>query len=395
LNEFAPPRELHRSAKIKLNVKINEYDWKNTKVLVTGASGFKGSWLCAVLLKLGAKVYGTARPQKNPLSAYNVLKLDKHIIKVPADISDRQQVYDMINSVEPDVIFHLAAKALVPVSLRDPRRTFEINVMGTVNIIEACRKLKVCSRLLICSTDHVFGSVSPSELPPGGFDESARVSYGGPYDTSKAAMELAVRCYHYTYWSELPAIGITRCANVFGNGDTNQRRIIPLFVHSAVVEKVIPLRFRANGRQFIHITDTIAGYIRAASTLNEGGCTLKSNRTRPDDRSPFTPTYHFAMEQYEKTAHPYIRVDELAKLTASIYGSEIDESQCIELAPNENEIQALNCSATCKSIGWESRKDMRTALTELGEWYKNLGDIETLGRLIEADVEGIYKNLIS
>jgi CDP-glucose 4,6-dehydratase len=379
----------------EFDVKINEYEWKNSKVLVTGASGFKGSWLSAVLLRLGAKVYGTARPQKNPLSAYNILKLDKHIIKVTADISDRQQVYDMINSVEPDVIFHLAAKALVPVSLRDPRRTFEINVMGTVNIIEACRKLKVCSRLLICSTDHVFGSVSPSELPKGGFDEGARVSYGGPYDTSKAAMELAVRCYHYTYWSELPAIGITRCANVFGNGDTNQRRIIPLFVHSSVAEKVIPLRFRANGRQFIHITDTTAGYIKAASKLNEGGCAIKSNRPRPVERSPFTPTYHFAIELYENTSHPYIRVDELAKLTASIHGSEIDESQCVELAPNENEIQALNCSATRKSIGWEPRKDMRTGLTELGEWYQNLGNIDALERLIETDIERIYENLIS
>ena len=376
-------------------MKVNEYEWKNTKVLVTGASGFKGSWLCAVLLKLGAKVYGTARPQKNPLSAYNILKLDNQIIKVTADISDRQHVYDMINSVEPDVIFHLAAKALVPVSLRDPRRTFEINVMGTVNIIEACRKLKVCNRLLISSTDHVFGSVSPSELPSGGFDESARVSYGGPYDTSKAAMELAVRCYHYTYWSELPAIGITRCANVFGNGDTNQRRIIPLFVNSSVAEKTIPLRFRANGRQFIHLTDTIAGYIKAASSLNEGGCVSKSNKSRPENRSPFTPTYHFAIEQYENTGQPYIRVDELAKLTASIFGSKIDESQCIELAPNENEIQALNCSATRESIGWGPKKDMRIALTELGEWYKNLGDVDTLGRLVERDVEETYKNLVN
>src|SRR5204862_125945 len=137
----------------------------------TGASGFKGSWLCAALLRLGARVYGTVRNQRNPFSAFEVFGIDDQVVRVSTDVSDRQQVYDLLNSVEPDVIFHLAAKALVPVSLRDPRRTFEVNFMGTLNIIEACRKLKACTRLLVCSTDHVFGNVEPDELPDGGFDE--------------------------------------------------------------------------------------------------------------------------------------------------------------------------------------------------------------------------------
>src|SRR5437868_12342971 len=174
-------------------MKVNNFNWKGRKVLVTGASGFKGSWLCAALLRLGAEVYGTIRNIRNPLSAYRLLDLDKNVVKVSADISDRQQVYDLLNSVEPDVIFHLAAKALVPVSLRDPRRTFDVNIMGTLNFIEASRKLKVSNRLLVCSTDHVFGNVEPAELPRDengkivGFAEKDRVSYGGPYDTSKAA----------------------------------------------------------------------------------------------------------------------------------------------------------------------------------------------------------------
>jgi CDP-glucose 4,6-dehydratase len=374
----------------------NGFEWKDIKVLVTGASGFKGSWLCAALLELGARVYGTARPQMHPLSAYNILELDRQIVKVEADISDRQKVYDMINSVEPDVIFHLAAKALVPVSLRDPRRTFEINVMGTVNIIEACRKLKVCNRLLICSTDHVFGSVTPDELPKGGFSEASRVSYGGPYDTSKAAMELTARSYHYTYWDELPSIGITRCANVFGYGDTNSRRIIPYFVSSSLNDGVAQLRFRYNGRQFIHITDAIAGYILAASKLDEGGQKYKAGKVRPEDRSPFTPTYHFSLEKYDETEDPYITMEAFANLVASLYNSRIDQSQCIDYAPNENKVQALSCSITREELGWETKRSFAEGLRELGNWYRFLNDRKSLKQLIEHDLsELIESNLAS
>ena len=156
------------------------FDWNGRKVLVTGASGFKGSWLCAALMGLGARVYGTISNHRHPLSAFEMLGIDDRVARIAADVSNRQQVYDLLNSVEPDVVFHLAAKALVPVSLRDPRRTFEVNFEGTLNIIQACRTLRLCKRLLICSTDHVFGSIEPEELPPGGFDERSRVSYGGP-----------------------------------------------------------------------------------------------------------------------------------------------------------------------------------------------------------------------
>jgi len=384
-------------------MKVSGFDWKNQKVLVTGASGFQGSWLCKTLLELGATVYGTTRNQIHPLSAYNILDLDQHIIKIEADISDRQQVYDTLNSVNPDIIFHLAAKALVPVSLRDPRRTFEVNIAGTINLIEASRKLKVCQRLLIASTDHVFGKIKPEELPENGFNEKSRVSYGGPYDTSKAAMELVVRSYHYTYWDELPAIGITRCANVFGYGDTNQRRVIPLFVTSTLNRESIPLKYRYNGRQFLHVGDAIAGYIRVVSELKEGDCFKKASQERPEDRSPFTPTYHFAIENYEKYENPedgpnynscYIRMKALAYLIARIFDSQVDDSKSIDFVLNENRVQALNCSETKKTLGWKPHKTLEEALRELGEWYQQQNNLDRLKQLINQDIDRLIKNLV-
>lgn len=374
-------------------MKVKGFDWQNRKVLVTGASGFKGSWLCAALLKLGAHVYGTVRNQSHPLSAYSVFGLNDRVVKVRADVSDRQEVYDLLNSIEPDVIFHLAAKALVPVSIRDPRRTFDVNIMGTLNIIQACRTLKVCSRILVCSTDHVFGNIQPEELPDGGFDELSRVSYSGPYDTSKAAMELMVRCYHSTYWAELPSIGITRCANVFGFGDTNQRRVVPLFVRSAVTDRKIPLRFRKSGRQFIHITDAVAGYIRAAVALDEGSARAKSGKARPEERTPFTPSFHFAIEQYEGAVTPYVCMEPLARNVATLFSATVDDTDCIDYPPNENKIQALNCAATRAALGWSVRKTFDDSLRQLGDWYQSESKRDRLRALIEQDLDLIISDV--
>lgn len=368
-------------------------NWENIKVLVTGASGFKGSWLCATLLNLGATVFGTVKEHRNPLSAYSIFDLDKHIIKINLDITNRQQVYDVLNAVEPDVIFHLAAKALVPVSLRDPRRTFDVNIMGTLNMLEACRKLKVCKKILICSTDHVFGSVKPEDLPKSGFDEEKRVGYGGPYDTSKSAMELIVRSYHYTYWGDLPHICITRCANVFGYGDINQRRVIPLFINSSINYGFIPLKYRNNGHQFIHITDAISGYIRAVYCLDKK--TSPQNCMKPDFENFFTPTYHFAVEKYENTDEPYITMESLANLVGEILNSKVDDKNCVAYASNENKVQALNCQKTISALNWEVKKDFKVAIKGLKDWYELIvnKENELLKAYIDKDVAKIINGL--
>jgi CDP-glucose 4,6-dehydratase len=373
-------------------MKTNNFEWNNQRVLVTGASGFIGSWLCRVLTALGAKVYGATRHQIIPLSAYSVLELNKKISIVDADISDQQQVLDMINFVNPQIIFHLAAEALVPATLRDPRRAFEVNLMGTINIIEACRRLGVCKNLLISSTDHVFGRFEPKDLPKNGFCEADGVGLGGPYDTSKAAMELAVRSYHYTYWHELPSIGITRCANVFGYGDVNPRRVIPLFVNWALNDHTIYLKYKENGRQFIHVADAVAGLILAMAYLD----TLQNGRTdgnnKPEHRSPFTPTFHFAIESYDETNDPFIRMDHLADLIASIFGSSVNQEDSIQFAPNENKIQALNCYETKQILGWRTKKTFRDSIEKLGTWYSEK-DIDLLKKLIENEIEDLIRNL--
>jgi len=377
-----------------VTVEVNGFEWQGKKVLVTGASGFKGAWLSRALHDLGARVYGTIRSDVHPDSAYNLLGCQRFATVYHTDVVDREHVNELINKIVPDVIFHLAAKALVPMALRYPRRTYDVNFTGTLNLIEACREEKICERLLICSTDHVFGHVDPAALPARGFDERTRVSYGGPYDTSKAAMELMVRSYHYSFWAELPAVGITRCANVFGLGDTNARRVIPYFISSAKDTGKVDLQYNLNGRQFIYVTDAIVGYIKAAASLNEGGYREKRTAARPDSRSPFTPTFHFAIEDYGDTHSPYIQMLAVANLTAELTGARANPAT-VDYAENENKVQALNCDATRRTLGWSPHVSFAEGIAKLAEWFDARGDTSALARLAETDAELIVKSAIS
>ena len=205
-------------------------------------------------------------------------------------------------------------------------------------------------------------------------------------------MELLVRSYHATYWSEVPAIGITRCANVFGYGDVNQRRIIPLFVSKAVNGDPIPLKYRKNGRQFIHITDAIAGYIRAASTLDEPVNKNEVGGEKPN-RSPFTPTFHFAIESYEGTEEPYIRMQALSSFVCKLFSVDVDDSVAVDYAKNENKVQALNCSKTRSDINWSIRKPFNDAIIDLSKWYRQGEDINSHQAEINKDVEYILDGL--
>jgi nucleoside-diphosphate-sugar epimerase len=122
------------------------------------------------------------------------------------------------------------------------------------------------------------------------------------------------------------------------------------------------------------VTDAVAGYVRAASTLDEGGAASKINTPRPDERSPFTPTYHFAIEKYDGTTEPFIRMEPLATLVAHLFGAKVDDSQCVDYPPNENKVQALKCESTRASLKWTVRRPFVDALRDVGKWYEPINE---------------------
>lgn len=372
-------------------MKVNNFDWTGVRVLVTGASGFKGAWLCAALLEMGANVYGTVRNKRHPFSSYRILEVDQRIGKIGTDITNKHQVRDLINSVKPDVIFHLAAKALVQVSNRDPGPTYEANLLGTMYIIEACRELRIGKKLIIISTDHVFGVVPEKEFPASGFKEDHPIRWGDPYGTSKVNMENMVRSQQKTYGSKLPNMSISRAANVYGMGDINLNRVIPFFISSALKEGNIPLRYRLPGRQFIHITDVIAGYIKLASTKIEN----KSNPGVDGSKDFQTPVFHFGTSCYPGSIKVYIQIEHLGRIIASLFKAKLVETpDCKDFPSDENPFQGLNCNYTMKRLNWQPRKPLEEGLLELGKWYSCQNQKRTLlQKLVEKDVEQILVNV--
>jgi nucleoside-diphosphate-sugar epimerase len=179
---------------------------------------------------------------------------------------------------------------------------------------------------------------------------------------------------------------------VFGYGDTNQRRVVPLFVRGAIGDAPINLKYRKSGRQFIHVTDAVAGYILAATTLSDCG-RGNSKESRPEDRSPFTPSFHFSIEDYPDTDEPFIRMEPLAKTVASLFPSEIDDSNCVDYPKDENKIQALNCARTREELNWSIRKSLKDGMAELGDWYNASGDNDTLRSMMAKDLDSIVQTL--
>jgi dTDP-D-glucose 4,6-dehydratase len=250
--------------------------------------------------------------------------------------------------------------------------------------------------VLICSTDHVFGDVAEEDIP---VKETHSVNYAGPYDTSKANAELVTRCYQKTYPQEMPKTCITRCANVFGYGDTAPRRIIPEFIQKALQSKRIDYRTSMNGRQFVHVADALTGYILAISCLDHPSIVKEATHR--------VPTFHFSLADYrrmsplegaadDETRDFFIRVRDLAKLIASLTGAEamhqelagnaLDEvlakmpegdtkervrcTRKIEYAPNENPVLGLSCENAKRFLGWSPNKDFRKCLQDLVGWYE-------------------------
>jgi CDP-glucose 4,6-dehydratase len=354
--------------------------WRKQRVLVTGASGFKGSWLCDVLALLGAQVLGTVRSRTHRHSYFNQRRLWERIDTAEVDVGRFPHVKTLINTVSPTIVFHLAAKALVSTCKREPLLAFNTNLMGTLNILEACRQLRIVDKLIICSTDHVFGD-PPDITDSVRFADDAPIRHSGPYDTSKAAMELAVRSYAETYKDTLPAIAITRCSNVFGPGDVNQRRIIPEFILSALEDGEVGWEYPGNRRQYIFVLDAIGGYIRAAEI--------------PDKYSP-PPVYHFSIEEYgPRGQESSLSVANLAAMVcraAEACGNRnvvtTDRHQKASFAPNENRFLALDCRTTRERLQWKPRWSLQEGLIATYRWHAAIAE----GR---PDAEGLLRELLS
>ncbi len=317
-------------------------EWAGTRVLFTGAQGFIGSWVAERLLDEGAQVLVLDRPPAQP-SRFVLRGLHERCTAVAADLLDPTSLRTAIEDHGVQAVFHLAASAIVGSAATSPLSTFEVNVRGTWNLLEACRVANEPPvRIVVASTDKAYGI---HESLPYREDHALQPHY--PYDASKASADIIARSYAHTF--ELP-VAVTRFGNVFGGGDFNFSRLIPGTIRALLAgERPV---IRSNGlmeRDFLYAEDAVTAYLAVAGAL-----------ARPQLRG----------RAWNASIGRPVSVLEIVRQLVEIAGLQVEPDVHGHGTPHgELERQWLDCSAIAAELGWAPAWDMQRGLRATFEWY--------------------------
>ena len=235
--------------------------WQGRRVLLTGHTGFKGAWMSLWLRTLGAEATGLALAPATTPNLWSMVGAG--VRSVIGDITDAALVRDVVQSVRPQIVIHLAAQALVPDSYRDPLRTYATNVLGTANLLQACRFAPGLECVLVVTSDKVY--------EPGGrghaFMESDRLGGADPYSGSKACAELLTGSFRDSFYRDGPPVATARAGNVIGGGDWSSERLIPDCVRALAAGVPVSLRYPDAVRPWQHVLEPLSGYLALAQAL--------------------------------------------------------------------------------------------------------------------------------
>jgi CDP-glucose 4,6-dehydratase len=319
--------------------------YNGTTTLVTGAQGFKGAWLAERLLDEGARVV-VPRRDFDPHSRFHTEGIGERCVVVDTDVLDHASMLRLFDEHGVQMVFHLAAQAIVRVANRSPLSTFASNIRGTYILLEACREAQNIGQpiegIVVASTDHAYGA--GGKLPS---REDAALAAAYPYDVSKACADTIARSYATTY--EMP-VAVTRIANCFGGGDRNWSRIVPDTVR-ALVRGERPV-IRSDGtpeRDYLYVEDAIDVYLTVGASLA--------------DRAQWGRAWNAGLGQP-------ISVLELVQRLIVASGCEVEPEILGSAAPREVDRQWPDSTAIREELGWQPRWGLDDALSRTYEWYE-------------------------
>ena len=325
--------------------------YKNKRILITGDTGFKGSWLALWLKNLGADVYGYALPPDTENSHFNLLNLENEIKHIDGNLLDVEKLNKTFQKVQPEIVFHLAAQALVRLSYDEPKLTFDTNVMGSVNILEAIRKTNSIKSVIYVTSDKCYRNKEWIW----GYRENDELGGHDPYSASKAAAEIVFSSYCDSFFSKNTNIGVAsvRAGNVIGGGDWALDRIIPDCIRSIMNEKAIEIRNPLATRPWQHVLEPLSGYMLLAQRLYENPIRFSGSW----NFGPSIESIKTVKELTEKT----IKI--LGK--GSILVGETDKHK------HEAGLLHLNCDKANHQLGWNPVWNFEQTVSTTIEWYKN------------------------
>jgi CDP-glucose 4,6-dehydratase len=248
-------------------VMINRKFWQGKKVLITGHTGFKGSWLCLVLQRLGAEVIGFALPPPTTPNMFSAVNIAKGMVSVLGDIRDLTSLQKIMNLHEPEIVIHMAAQSLVRYSYQHPVETYATNVMGTVNLLQAIRSVRSVRVVINVTSDKCYQNKEVEK----GYKETDVLGGYDPYSNSKACSELITASFRDTYFKDnkksIVSLATVREGNVIGGGDWAKDRLIPDVISAYLHHKPVEIRFPNAIRPWQHILEPLYGYLLLAESM--------------------------------------------------------------------------------------------------------------------------------
>ncbi len=324
--------------------------YNKKKILVTGATGFKGAWLCYWLKILGAKVYATGNnPNKNKNLFYG-LNLEKKLKLNIFDIRNKKKTDYILNKIKPEIVFHLAAQPLISKSYTHPMDTYETNVIGTLNILEASRKINSIKSLICITSDKCYES-NNSII---GFKESDRLGGKDPYSGSKACAEIVIKTYYETFFSKLnKGLASARAGNVIGGGDFSENRLLPDLIKNIYKNKTTYIRNPNYNRPWQHVLEPLYGYLLLAIRLSK-------------DPKKYSGPWNFGTERNTVTS-----VMQIANFVVNFWGKgKIIFKNKKKFYEQEN--LQLNIFKSKKILKWRPKYSIKDSVNITVSWYKNI-----------------------
>lgn len=326
--------------------------YKNKKVFLTGHTGFKGTWLSRILILAGAEVTGYSLEPPTSPSLFEQTKTASQINSIIGDIRDGEKLKVSMKAFEPDIVLHLAAQPIVRTSYKDPVGTYETNVMGTVNVLEAVRECPSVKSFVNITTDKVYLNKEWAW----GYRENEELCGFDPYSNSKSCSELVTYSYRNSFFAEekSPAISTARSGNVIGGGDYATDRIIPDCIRAVECGKDIILRNPNSTRPYQHVLECLRGYLTLAKLQYEDKYLAGPYNFGPDDESCVT-------------------TGELATLFCETWGAGANwKNVSEENAPHEANFLKLDCSKSKNTLGWKPQWGIKEAVEKIVEWEKSV-----------------------
>ena len=322
--------------------------YKNKRVFITGHSGFKGSWLVMYLKELGADILGYSLEPNTEPSIFSICNIQEGITNIFGDIRDEEKLTDAMLSFKPDIIFHLAAQPIVRTSYKEPKSTYETNVIGTLNLYEAARKCDSVKAIVSITTDKCYENKEWVY----GYRENESMGGYDPYSSSKACVEILSSSYRRSFLQEQGiALATARAGNVIGGGDWAQDRLIPDFIRAVSEEESITIRNPLATRPWQHVLEPLSGYLALGAELLS-------------EKQEFGAAWNFGPNDSDVLSVGDI-LDECIKVWG-IGRYEIDKSKQL----HEAMLLKLDISKAKAKLKWSPVYNVYKAVEECINWYK-------------------------